>query len=35
VKNRLRADLVRGLQSNEGMAAALGYYAAVAATGAT
>ncbi|HEY5998558.1 MAG TPA: pitrilysin family protein [bacterium] len=30
VKNQLRADLVRGLQSNEGMAATLGYYATVA-----
>jgi predicted Zn-dependent peptidase len=30
VKNQLRADLVRGLQSNEGLAASLGYYATVA-----
>ncbi len=30
VKNRLRADLVRGLQSNEGLARSLAYYAALA-----
>ena len=30
MKNRLRADLVRGLQSNEGLAATLAYYATVA-----
>jgi predicted Zn-dependent peptidase len=30
VKNRLRADLARGLQSNEGMAGTLAYYASLA-----
>ncbi len=30
VKNQLRADLVRGLQSNEGLAATLAYYATLA-----
>jgi predicted Zn-dependent peptidase len=30
IRNKLRADLMRSLQSNEGMAAVLAYYAAIA-----